>query len=60
MNKQYDVCPVCSERNIETGDWEIEDDFLFMERFCLECDYVWYEVYEFLHNENEMGDILFD
>jgi hypothetical protein len=60
MSKQYDKCPVCDSTNIETGDWEVEEDFLFMEKFCMECDAIWYEVYEFIHNENEMGDILFD
>jgi hypothetical protein len=60
MSKQYKVCPVCGLDCIEDSDYEIKENVLILEVFCMECDAVWYEVYEFIHNENEFGDILFD
>lgn len=60
MNKQYEECKLCGSTNLEDGDYEIKDVNLFIERYCMDCDFVWFEVYEFMHNENEFGDIPYD
>ena len=55
---RYEYCPVCDSGEIETTEYEHDENMLYIEMTCEDCNAVWYEVYKFVANENELGDIL--
>lgn len=59
MSNQHTKCPNCTSSDIEHGDYEQTDvNILIIEVECNDCGNKWFEVYEFMHNENEFGDFI--
>ena len=48
--KQLGKCPRCNSTNIAYGENIYEGD-ISREVDCWDCDFVWWEIYEFAYNE---------
>ncbi len=52
---RYSVCPKCGSSEIEADDFEYDDTWGSKEFVCLDCDFSWYEIYNFSHHEDKDG-----
>jgi transcription elongation factor Elf1 len=51
MFNQYDVCPNCGDNNVSFIDSVIQSEKVIVKLHCHSCNYYWYEVFIFSHNE---------
>lgn len=57
MSDKWYNCPKCGTRNIEIDDYSEEEEFFFVKKECQRCGFSWFEVYEWLRSEDEMGNV---
>jgi transcriptional regulator NrdR family protein len=50
-------CPECNEEGPSIDDYSEEEEFFFVRRECTNCGHTWFEVYEYLRSEDEMGNV---
>jgi hypothetical protein len=53
MNEPFCVCPKpnCKSENLDTGDWEVDSQWVWRDVRCKKCGFTWHEVYIFQLNE---------
>jgi len=54
--KMYE-CPECGAKCPSINGYSEEEEFFFVERECNNCGKTWFEIYEYLRSEDEIGNV---
>lgn len=57
MNDKFSSCPNCHSGQCVVDDYSEEENFFFVKKECEWCGFTWFEVYEYLRSEDEMGNV---